>query len=66
MNTGLVKKEDFGKLVYFENNSHLYTWGDINNYCNSIDSVALFPPFVKKDVGLNVFVADICRLVSHN
>lgn len=61
MNSGVFKKENFGRLEFFENKSFLHTWGDNNNYCNSIESVALFPPFVNKNVGVNVFVADICR-----
>lgn len=63
MNSGLSKKEDFGKLSYYENNSYLHAWGESNNFCNSIESVALFSPSVNKDVAIKVFIEDICRFV---
>lgn len=63
INSGLSKKEEYGKLIFYQNDSHLHTWGDDNNFCNSIESVALFPPFVNKDEAVHFFTADICRSV---
>lgn len=65
MNSGLSKKEEFASLSLYENKSYLNTWGEGNNYCNSIESVVLFPPFVNKDKAVNVFIEDICRSVIY-
>lgn len=65
MKSGQVKREEFGSLSVYENKSYLSTWGDENNFCNSIESVALFPPFVSKDKAVTVFAEDICRSVIY-
>lgn len=65
MKSGLIRREEFGSLSVYENKSYLNTWGDENNFCNSIESVALFPPSVNKDKAVKVFAEDICRSVIH-
>lgn len=58
----MSKKEEFGEILLFENDSYLHIWGEENNHCNKIQSsLALFKPFVMRSSHLEIFVEDICR-----